>query len=440
MKRIPKIPQGEISSIKDILYPDINPKEQNYEIKSINNEEKNKKKKEEEESIITANELFNINQLKNYPSYLNTDSNLWINNQEQIKINTPKTPLNLINPRGNSQSKITNSNKRNKPITLPSLNKEEENIYDILNNKKDTMFDQYYSNRTRSKTPYLLNRKNNSEINNKNNLFRSNIPVTPFNLIENKNNINLAYNDNYNKNNPSELQVNNSYGINNISSSDKFCSEDPKIRDSSEIERLIQEYKLKYGSDEALENIINDYSKNRQNQNTNIVNVNDTNLNCIPEVNEKLETTMKRKKNTLLPKIQKNFIKENRKLVHDNKIPLKHKNNEEINNLKHKNYGKVPNYIKRYELEREIKKEEIKKQKELKKIPKGMKLLSEEERLSTLNGLILNKKELINQLEKMPITTRTLAVQNKKEELSQKLNEIEKAIEMFSKKQVFIHL
>ena len=40
----------------------------------------------------------------------------------------------------------------------------------------------------------------------------------------------------------------------------------------------------------------------------------------------------------------------------------------------------------------------------------------------------------------MPITTRTLAVQNKKEELSQKLDEIEKAIEMFSKKQVFIHL
>jgi uncharacterized protein YeaC (DUF1315 family) len=236
------------------------------------------------------------------------------------------------------------------------------------------------------------------------------------------------------------LQTNNSYGINNISNSDKLSSEDPKIRDSSEIERLIKEYKLKFGSDEALENIINDYSKNKQNQNINIVNENDANLNCIPEVEEKLETTMKRKKNTLLPKIQKNFIKENRKLVHDNKIPLKHKNNEEINNLKHKNYGKVPNYIKRYELEREIKKEEIKRQKELKKIPKGMKLLSEEERLSTLNGLILNKKELINQLEKMPITTRTLAVQNKKEELSQKINEIEKAIEMFSKKQVFIHL
>ena len=38
----------------------------------------------------------------------------------------------------------------------------------------------------------------------------------------------------------------------------------------------------------------------------------------------------------------------------------------------------------------------------------------------------------------MPITTRTMAMQNKKEELIQKLEEIEKAIDMFSKKQVFI--
>ena len=258
-------------------------------------EEKNKKAKEEEESVITTNDLYNINQLKNYPSYLKTDSNLWISNSEQIKNNIPKTPLNLINQRGNSQSKM--ANKRNKPITLPSLNKEEENIYDILNTKKDTMFDQYYSNRTRSKTPYLLNRKNNYENNNKNNLFRSNIQVTPLNL--NENNINHIYNDNCKKSNKSELQANNSYGINNISSIDKLSSEEPKTRDSSEIERLIQEYKLKYGSDEALENIINDYSKNNLNQNTNISNENDANLNCIPEVDEKLETTMKKKKNAI---------------------------------------------------------------------------------------------------------------------------------------------
>jgi uncharacterized protein YeaC (DUF1315 family) len=207
--------------------------------------------------------------------------------------------------------------------------------------------------------------------------------------------------------------------------------DEPRINDSSEIERLIQEYKLKYGSDEALENMLKDYSKTKQK-------VND--LNCIPEVEEKLETTMKRNKNILLPKIEKNYIKENKKLVIENKVPLKHKMVEDNNNVKHKNYGKVPSYIKRYELEREIKKEGIKRQKEAEKIPKGTKLLTEEERINTLNGLLYNKKELINQLEKMPITTRTIAMQNKKDELNQKLDEIEKAIEMFSKKQVFIKI
>ena len=51
-----------------------------------------------------------------------------------------------------------------------------------------------------------------------------------------------------------------------------------------------------------------------------------------------------------------------------------------------------------------------------------------------------NKKELTNQLEKMPITTRTNAVRIRKEELIKKLEEIEKAIDMFSRKHVFVKL
>ena len=46
---------------------------------------------------------------------------------------------------------------------------------------------------------------------------------------------------------------------------------------------------------------------------------------------------------------------------------------EEKSDAKHKDYGKVPEYIKKYELEREIKKEEIKKQEEAAKYPKGTK-------------------------------------------------------------------
>ena len=50
------------------------------------------------------------------------------------------------------------------------------------------------------------------------------------------------------------------------------------------------------------------------------------------------------------------------------------------------------------------------------------------------------KKELTNQLEKMPITTRTNSIRIRKEELFRKLEEIEKAIDMFSKKQVFVKI
>lgn len=44
----------------------------------------------------------------------------------------------------------------------------------------------------------------------------------------------------------------------------------------------------------------------------------------------------------------------------------------------------------------------------------------------------------MNLLEKMPISMRTMAIQNRKMELEKKLSEIEDAIKMFSRKQVFI--
>ena len=200
------------------------------------------------------------------------------------------------------------------------------------------------------------------------------------------------------------------------------------------IEKLIQEYKEKYGSDEALEKMINEYhgKLNNNSKDDNNKNLKNSNSNKNTTINSKF----------VLPKIQKNYIKENRRLVIDNKIPIKHKQIGEplIKTDKHKDYGKVPSYIKKYELEREIKNEEIKRQEEAAKYPKGTKLLSDEERISTLNGLIKNKKELTNQLEKMPITTRTNSIRIRKEELIKKLEEIEKAIDMFSRKQVFVKI
>ena len=128
MKRIPKIPQGEISSIKNILYPDIKPKDKKWELKNIHNikiiEEKNKKLKEEKNNLVT-NELYKINKYKNIPSKLQTETNNLIIN-EQKKYFSPKTPCNQkrIPPK-----KPSTSIPKTTTYDLPSINKEEENIY-----------------------------------------------------------------------------------------------------------------------------------------------------------------------------------------------------------------------------------------------------------------------------------------------------------------------
>ena len=142
----------------------------------------------------------------------------------------------------------------------------------------------------------------------------------------------------------------------------------------------------------------------------------------------------------ILPKIQKNYLLENKKLISEHKIQPKYKPKQDQTQSKHKDYGKTPEYLEKYKKEAEIKKEIIRKHKEEQKYPKGTKLLSEEERVTTLNSLINTKKEIQNLLEKMPITNRTKAIQTKKEELEHKMDEIEKAIEMFSRKQVFIKI
>ena len=91
-------------------------------------------------------------------------------------------------------------------------------------------------------------------------------------------------------------------------------------------------------------------------------------------------------------------------------------------------------------LENEKKKEIDKLKKETAKYPKGTRLLSEEERVLTLEKLKQSKDDINKVIEKLPITCDTQAFRNKKDELFKKLDEIEKAIETFSKKKVFVKL
>ena len=72
------------------------------------------------------------------------------------------------------------------------------------------------------------------------------------------------------------------------------------------------------------------------------------------------------------------------------------------------------------------------------KYPKGTRLLSEEERVFTLNKLLESKKDIENLLSKLPITMSSLAAKSKQEELYKKLDEIDNAITTFSRKKVFV--
>ena len=443
-----KIPRAEISTIKQMLYPDQkkSPHEWNKKnLKSLKDlEEKNKRIKEEKKTFISP-EPYKIEKFKNIPSKIKSDTLNWVNRELTNHKILPKTP-NITQKRNfsNNRNKLNYKEHRLNPIIKPltsnnetrssfnNTNQEqgEENIYNILNNKTTTMFDKYYANKIKEKTNLNIN----SNILNNNQCF----------YTENINNINNNMNYNYNTNTNFNSNINNMTELNSANNNytqndmNQINSNMDNYNRNETIEKLIKEYKEKYGSDEALEKMINEYygkSTNNENITTNNNNnkiIKNSYSNKNSNVNSKI----------VLPKIQKNYIRENRRLVIDNKVPVKHKQVGEqiIKTDKHKDYGKVPSYIKKYELEREIKNEEIKRQEEASKYPKGTKLLSDEERLNTLDGLIKNKKELTNQLEKMPITTRTNSVRVRKEELIKKLEELEKAIDMFSRKQVFVKI
>ena len=431
-----KIPRAEISTIKQMLYPEKKKSLKEWNKKNLkclkDLEEKNKRIKEEKKNFVSP-EPYKIQKFKNIPSKLKTDTMNWINREQTNNKILPKTPninqkRNFINNRVKINSQENTLNPIIKPLTSnnesrPNFSNKnevqgEENIYNILNNKTTTMFDTYYANKLKEKNMQYMNNINNNQ----------NYPTENINNI---NNINYNANPNININ-----QVNS--GNNYIQNDINQTNTDNYSRNET-IEKLIKEYKEKYGSDEALENMINEYYGKIKSI-TEKDNFNNGNNNSIPKIQNNSNNINNLK--VVLPKIQKNYIRENRRLVIDNKVPIKHKQVEEpiIKTNKHKDYGKVPSYIKKYEHEREIKNEEIKRREEASKYPKGTKLLTEEERLNTLNGLIRNKKELTNQLEKMPITTRTNSVRIKKEELIKKLEELEKAIDMFSRKQVFIKI
>ena len=179
------------------------------------------------------------------------------------------------------------------------------------------------------------------------------------------------------------------------------------------------------------------------NQKGNKAQINNNNINNEQENENKVNPIKRQSKDN---NNQKNFIETNKNIItkiqkanNSNKLK-EYYDRKEKENPYHKEYGKIPKYIENMKLENEKKSEMEKLRKETAKYPKGTRLLSEEERLFTLEKLKQSRDDINKVIEKLPITSDTQAFRNKKDELFKKLDEIENAIETFSKKKVFVKI
>jgi hypothetical protein len=107
---------------------------------------------------------------------------------------------------------------------------------------------------------------------------------------------------------------------------------------------------------------------------------------------------------------------------------------------KHKNFGKIPKYIQKFQQEKEMKEIEAKMEAERKNLPPGMRLMGEDERLEMVRALENTKRDTMNEIERLPITMKTMAMQKRREDLEEKYRNLEKQIDHFSRKKVYIAL
>jgi hypothetical protein len=72
------------------------------------------------------------------------------------------------------------------------------------------------------------------------------------------------------------------------------------------------------------------------------------------------------------------------------------------------------------------------------RMPPGTRLMTDQERTSTLDELHRQKKEVSDVLFSIPLSLKTDALKNKKRELEAKLVDIERAVTTFSRRVVYI--
>lgn len=185
---------------------------------------------------------------------------------------------------------------------------------------------------------------------------------------------------------------------------------DYEVKQKKEREKLLKKKGIKLNNRNLSSKraVRSPHSNNSQpkTRNNNYINVYEYNQNS-PQMNEDFTKSVK------LPRIQ----------VKPSSSPML-----EGVPLLHKDFGKMPEYLEKRKQEiKEAKELEIIKQKE-KKLPSGYKILTEEERQERLNNLKNQKRELEEELYKLPIARLSMKQKKAKESIEKTLFDIEDKI------------
>jgi hypothetical protein len=155
-----------------------------------------------------------------------------------------------------------------------------------------------------------------------------------------------------------------------------------------------------------------------------------------PEVPKAVEVAPKPKP------MERKFIAENRLLAEDagmaRRAPAQRE--DPVAERIKKNFGKVPTYLKNVKQDLEDKRvaEEMARQKE--DIPPGYRMLPEDERKDMLEALEEKHKEAEDKLRKLPLKIESQRAKQQEKDLLNKVEELNKAISMFSKPKVLLQM
>ena len=138
----------------------------------------------------------------------------------------------------------------------------------------------------------------------------------------------------------------------------------------------------------------------------------------------------------------KNFVKENlnRVVFEQDKVRKNAPKSVDVPTAPNKNYGKVPKYLDKFNRQREDAARQKQVDEENAKLPPGTRLMGEEERQATLADLEQAKRATNDQLERLPISMKSMRAQAQRKELEEKMTRLERAIETFSKKKVYVQV